>query len=156
MPDTDHPLITFRSSEIHGMGGFAQSAIREGTRLIEYRGQKITKDESLRRCEQNNEFIFTLDDIFDLDGNVGWNPAKFINHSCEPNCEANIIDEQIWILALRDIPRGEEISFNYGYDREDFEEHPCRCGAPGCLGFIVAEEFFDDIRAQSRKPAVPV
>jgi uncharacterized protein len=142
------------------MGGFAQSAIPEGTRLIEYRGQKITKDESLWRCEQNNEFIFTLDDTFDLDGNVGWNPAKFINHSCEPNCEARIIDGQVWILALRDIAPGEEISFNYGYDPEDFEEHPCRCGAPGCLGYIVAEEFFDDIRALSRrpdrKPPVPV
>src|SRR5438445_8660632 len=80
-------LIVFRRSAIHGTGGFARRAIAAGTPVIEYVGEKITKAESLRHCEANNDYIFTLDDEFDLDGNVPWNPARFLNHSCAPNCE---------------------------------------------------------------------
>lgn len=141
--------VQFRASTIHGMGCFATTRIAEGTRLIEYVGEKITKKESLRRCEADNHFIFDLDEKFDLDGNVDWNPAKFINHSCAPNCEAEQDDGRIWIFARRDIVIGEEISFNYGYGLENYEEHPCRCGANDCLGYIVAEEFFDEVRSKS-------
>jgi len=146
--------VSFHRSRIHGTGGFARRDIPAGTRLIEYVGEKITKAESLRRCEANNEYIFTLDDECDLDGNVTWNPARFINHSCAPNCEAEWDENRIWIAALRDIPAGEELSFNYGYDLEDYREHPCRCGAPECVGYIVAEEFFEHVRRQNaRAPA---
>ena len=141
--------ISFRRSCIHGTGGFARRAILAGTRLIEYVGEKITKAESLRRCEANNEYIFTIDDQYDLDGSVEWNPARFINHTCAPNCEAEWDEDRIWIVALRDIPAGEELSFNYGYDLEDYREHPCRCGAPECVGYIVAEEFFEHVRTQN-------
>lgn len=142
-------LITFRRSRIHGTGGFARRDIPAGTRLIEYVGEKVTKAESLRRCEANNEYIFTVDDEHDLDGNVSWNPARFINHSCAPNCEAEWDDSRIWIVTLRDIAAGEELSFNYGYDLEDYREHPCRCGSPACVGFIAAEEYHDHIRRQN-------
>lgn len=135
-------LISFRQSPIHGMGGFANRPVAAGTRVIEYGGQKITKAESLRRCEENNWFIFALDDQYDLDGAVGWNPARFINHSCNPNCDAELVDGHIWIIARRDIASGEEITFNYSYDFESYKEHPCHCGAPNCVGYIVAEEFF--------------
>src|SRR5882724_3158230 len=81
-------LIVFRRSPIHGKGGFAKQKIREGSHVIEYVGEKIGKAESLRRCEQNNEFIFSLNESQDLDGNVPWNPGRLINHSCTPNCEA--------------------------------------------------------------------
>ena len=141
-------LAGFRSSVIHGTGGYARRDIASGTRVIEYVGEKITKVESLRRCEQDNQYIFTLDDEFDLDGNVSWNPARFINHSCAPNCEAELDGGRIWILALRDIKAGEELTFNYGYDLEDYREHPCRCGAAECVGYIVAEEFFAHVRGQ--------
>jgi uncharacterized protein len=140
--------ISFRRSRIHGTGGFARRALPARTRLIEYVGERITKAESLRRCEANNEYIFTIDDEHDLDGNVPWNPARFINHSCAPNCEAEWDENRIWIVALRDVAAGEELSFNYGYDLEDYREHPCRCGTPGCVGYIVAEEFFDHVRRQ--------
>jgi hypothetical protein len=140
--------ISFRRSRIHGTGGFARRAIPAGTRLIEYVGERISKAESLRRCEANNEYIFTIDDEYDLDGHVPGNPARFINHSCAPNCEAEWDENRIWIVALRDIAAGEELSFNYGYDLEDYREHPCRCGVPECVGYIVAEEFFDHIRRQ--------
>lgn len=142
-------LILFRRSAIHGTGGYARKDIAAGTRLIEYVGEWISKDESHKRCVANNAYIFTLTDKVDLDGNVPWNPARFINHSCTPNCEAEQDDDHIWIIALRDLVAGEELSFNYGYDLEDYREHPCRCGTPACVGFIVAEEYFDHVRQQS-------
>jgi len=146
-------MILFKGSPIHGTGGFAKTAIRQGTRIIEYLGARISKSESLRRCEQNNEYVFTLSDEQDLDGNVPWNPARFINHSCAPNCEAELENERIWIVATRDIGAGEEITFNYGYDLEDYKEYVCRCGSPQCVGYIVAEEFFEHVL--SRKAGGP-
>ncbi len=135
-------------SPIHGQGLFAAVNLGAGQRVIEYVGEKITKAESVRRCELQNWCIFSLDDEFDLDGNFEWNPARRVNHSCSPNCEACCEEGRIWITALRDIQPGEEITFNYGYDLESYREHPCYCGAPGCLGFIVAEEFFGQLRRQ--------
>jgi len=145
---TDTALVSFRPSAIHGTGGFARADIAAGTRVIEYVGERIAKSESLRRCELNNEYIFALDDAHDLDGNVPWNPARFLNHSCDPNCEAKPAADHVWLVARRDIRAGEEITFNYGYDLEDYREHPCRCGAAGCVGYIVAEDFFEHLRKQ--------
>jgi len=145
-------LVRFRGSPIHGTGGFAKTAIGKGTRILEYVGERISKDESLRRCEQNNAFIFTLNEEQDLDGNVAWNPARFINHSCAPNCEAELENDHIWIIATRDIGAGEEITFNYGYDLDDYKDCPCCCGAPNCVGYMVAEEFFEHVL--SRKAAL--
>jgi SET domain-containing protein len=138
-------LVVFKNSPIHGLGGFAKAAIGKGKRVIEYVGERISKRESLRRCAQNNEYIFSLNEEQDLDGNVVWNPARFFNHSCEPNSEAELDDGRIWINATRDIRAGEEITFNYGYDLVDYQEYPCRCGSPNCVGYIVAEEFFEHV-----------
>jgi SET domain-containing protein len=146
-------LVRFTRSPIHGTGGFAKTAIGKGTRILEYVGERISKGESLRRCEQNNEYIFTLNDEQNLDGNVAWNPARFINHSCAPNCEAELDNERIWIVAVRDIQAGEEITFNYGYDLEDYKDYPCRCGSPNCVGCMVAEVFFEHVL--SRKAGGP-
>ena len=107
----------------------------------------------MRQCEQNNAYIFTLNDEQNLDGNFAWNPARFLNHSCAPNCEAELEDGHIWIIAQRDIQPGEEITFNYGYNLEDYREYPCRCGSPNCVGYIVAEEFFEHVL--SRKATRP-
>jgi SET domain-containing protein len=142
-------FVVFRESPIHGSGGFAQHNICAGTRVIEYVGEKISAAESLRRCELENHFIFALNDETHLDGNVPENPARFLNHSCAPNCEAVLESDRIWIIALRDIRAGEEITFNYGYDLTDYREHPCHCGAPNCVEFIVAEEFFEHLRHQA-------
>jgi hypothetical protein len=141
-PAQSKERIEFRDSGIHGMGGFALHRIRRGTPLIEYVGEKITKAEAAKRIAADNPFIFELDEEFDVDGDVAWNPARFLNHSCEPNAEAQIFGEQIWILALRDIRTGEEITFNYSYGLDGHEEHPCRCGSAKCVGYMVAEEFF--------------
>jgi uncharacterized protein len=139
-------LYEVRPSRIHGMGVFARADIPADTRVVEYLGERVTKDESLKRRQDGNFFVFIVTDEFDIDGAVDWNPARFINHSCAPNCEARMEEERIWIIALRDIKAGEELSFNYGYDLQDYEEHPCACGAPNCLGFMVAEEHFEDVR----------
>lgn len=142
--------ISFRRSRIHGMGGFARKDVPAGTQVIEYVGRRVTKAESLQLCEANNPFVFALDDEHDLDGSGEWNLARFINHSCEANCETELDEEEgrVWIQALRDIKAGEELSFNYGYDLSEYRDHPCQCGAPNCVGFIVAEEFFDHVRRQ--------
>ncbi len=139
----DHLRIA--PSPIHGQGGFATSFLAKGTRVIEYAGARITKQESMRRCQAQNWFIFGLDDEFDLDGNVEWNLARFLNHSCAPNCEAVCEEGRIWIMALRDIEPEEEITFNYGYDLADYQEHPCHCGAAECVGYMVAEDYFGQI-----------
>jgi SET domain-containing protein len=147
-------LYEVRPSRIHGTGVFARVDLREGSRVLEYVGERVTKEESLRRREDGNFFVFVVTDKFDIDGAVDWNPARFINHSCSPNCEARMEDERIWIIALRDIKAGEELGFNYGYDLQDYEDHPCSCGAPNCLGFMVAEEHFEDVRRkEARKRA---
>ena len=143
-------LAGFRSSVIHGTGGYARRDMAAGTRVIEYVGERITKAESLRRCELDNQYIFELDEEVDVDGNVPWNPARFINHSCAPNCEAELDGGRVWIVALRDIKVGDELTFNYGYDLEDYREHPCCCGSRDCVGYMVAEEFFEHVRKQNR------
>jgi len=140
------PLITFGPSGIQGTGGFARAPITAGTRLMEYVGDRIDKRESTVRCEQGNAFIFNLNDEWDLDGNVPWNPARFLNHSCQPNCDAEQIEDRIWIVTTRDVAPGEELTFNYGYDMEEYRQHPCGCGAANCIGYMVAEEFHDMIR----------
>src|SRR5258708_7638677 len=126
-------LIHFRNSSIHGTGGFARVDIPVGTRMVEYLGRKIDKAESLRQCELENPYIFSISTEYDLDGNVDWNPARLLNHSCLPNAEAQESDGRIWIVALRGIPAGEEITFNYNYDLQDYKEHPCQCGAANCV-----------------------
>lgn len=142
-------LVEFKPSPIHGMGGFARVELPSGTRVLEYVGERIDKRESLGRCMRGESFIFHLDEQWDLDGNVEWNPARFLNHSCAPNCEAEFIDGRIWIMTLRAVARGEELTFNYGYDLEDYREHPCRCGSPDCVGYIVAAEFFDLVQSRT-------
>lgn len=142
-----NPWIRAASSSIHGRGVYARVAIPDGTRIIEYTGERITKAESRRRerrrlarqrrGEDACVYIFDLDDRYDLDGNQPGNLARLLNHSCAPNCRAELIDGHIWILAKRDIPAGAELTFDYGYSYKDCREHPCRCGAPGCPGFIV-------------------
>ena len=141
-----HGKIDFRPSAIDGMGGFARHRLAAGEEIIEYVGERITKEESLRRCEKSNPFIFGLDEAHDLDGSISANLARYLNHGCTPNCEAIEDGGRIWIVAARDIEAGEELTFNYGYSLEEYDEHPCRCGSGRCVGFMVAEEFHEAVR----------
>lgn len=138
---TGTPPFEIRPSSIHGLGAFAVAEIPAGSQIVEYVGEVITKSESLQRCQANNEYIFYLDERHDLDGSVAWNPARFINHSCGANCDAEHVDGRIWIIASRPIRAGEELTFNYGYDLDDYRDHPCNCGSPECAGYILAAEY---------------
>jgi hypothetical protein len=148
-----HPLIILRPSPIHGTGGFARVDIRRGKRLIEYIGPRISKAESQVQLEQQNAYIFILDDDYDIDGSVPWNLARFLNHSCAPNCEAETVRGRIWIRSCRTIKAGEELTYNYCYTLDGYEHRPCACGAPTCVGYMVAEELFAALRQRTRHPA---
>jgi SET domain-containing protein len=149
------PLVCFRDSAIHGRGGFARITIPANARVIQYVGRQIDKKEALRQCEMENPYVFFLDEEHDLDGNVEWNPARLLNHSFRPNCEAQSLEGEIWIVSLREIKTGEEITFNYNYDLEAYREHPCLCGAANCVGFIVAEEYFPTVQLRAENFSIP-
>jgi SET domain-containing protein len=144
-----------RGSEIHGRGVYATCFIPKGERIIEYVGERIDKRESEKRGNAQHRksietgdaavYIFTLSRNYDLDGNVPWNTARLINHSCAPNCEAWIEGRRIFIHALHDINEGEELTFDYGFDVECYEDHPCRCGKPDCVGYIVSRSQWSDL-----------
>lgn len=150
-----------RNSPIHGSGIFATDFIPQETKIIEYIGEKIDKDESdrrgweqLERAQKTGEagvYLFTLNDDWDVDGNFDWNVARLINHSCDPNCESWVERNRIWIWSIRDIEAGEELSFNYGFDLENFEDHPCRCGTKKCVGFIAGEEYWPELKKKLAK-----
>ncbi len=142
----DASKVEVRTSSIHSTGCFAARDIRKGEKVIEYVGPLISKEESSSECENGNVYIFTLNDQHDINGNVEWNPARYINHSCEPNCESENDDDHVWIHALRDIKAGEELTYNYGFDLEEYKDYPCNCGSAECVGYMVAVEFFDHAR----------
>jgi SET domain-containing protein len=141
-----HPLIAFKPSRIHGIGGFARVDIRRGKRLIEYIGPRISKADAQAELQKQNAYIFILNETTDIDGSVEWNLARFLNHSCNPNCEADIVHDRVWLYALRNIRAGEELTYNYSYDIEDYADRPCYCGAHNCVGYMVAETFFGTVR----------
>lgn len=148
--------VALGGSGIHGRGGFARRAIPAGTPVIEYVGERIGKAESARRCEAENPYIFILDETWDLDGAVAWNPARFLNHSCGPNCEAQREGHRLLIVAKRPIEAGEELTFNYGYGLDSWRDYPCACGANNCLGFIVGEEHWPAVREELKGRFVAV
>jgi len=139
-----------RGSEIHGRGVYATQDIAAEAEIIEYVGELIDKDESGKRGTKQQEhasktgdaavYIFNITNKYDIDGNFPWNTARLINHSCEPNCEAWSKGKRIFIHALRDIKKDEELTFDYGFDVECYAEHPCLCGRSSCVGYIVSRE----------------
>jgi SET domain-containing protein len=151
-----NPFCEVRRSPIHGRGVFASRNIRKGTRVIQYIGELIDKEESNRRGLELFEesqttggasvYIFDLNEHWDLDGNKEYNDARLINHSCEPNAEMVNEEDELWLFALRDILPGEEITFDYGYDLEHFMDHPCECGKPSCVGYIVSQSQWKKLK----------
>ena len=137
------------SSPVHGNGVFAARLIEAGERIVEYEGERIAWDLAQARHEAqglpvNYTLFFTLEDGNVIDGGSNGNDARFINHSCDPNCEAYEEDGRVFIHALRDIEPGEELSYNYALVYE--ERHTpaikkafaCRCGAANCTGVMLA------------------
>ena len=141
--------FTIRESSVQGKGAFAWRWIPAGTRIIEYVGDRISPDQADLRYDdehmrRHHTFLFAVDDDTVIDAGVGGNEARFINHSCEPNCEAVDYDGRIFIEALRDIAPGEELFYDYAYELDEKvtpalrKRYPCRCGSPGCRGTILA------------------
>ncbi len=149
-------LCDVRDSEIHGRGVYAAQDIAEKTQIIEYLGEYVNKEDSNERAwdqaakaEKSGEaavYIFTLDKKWDIDGNVAWNDARLINHSCEPNCEAWIEGDEIFIYSIKPIKKGEELSFDYGFDVDCYEDHICKCGKDSCVGYIVSQEQWPELK----------
>jgi SET domain-containing protein len=144
----DNQWFELRRSSIQGLGGFARRDIPKGTRIIEYVGEKISNAESDRRYDndtmtRHHTFLFTLNSRTIVDAAVDGNAARFINHSCEPNCEAIIERGHIYIYAKRPIAAGEELLYDYQYEwdseytKEDLLFYQCRCGSASCRGTIV-------------------
>ena len=156
-----HLYCKVQQSPIHGRGLYARRAIAAGTDIIQYIGEKISKEESSRRALEWEAkarkrgsglvYIFELDDEWDLDGRRGRNPARYINHSCDGNCEAINYEGEIWIVARKDIEAGEELTYDYGYDMEHFLDHPCRCGTDNCIGYIVRQDQWAEVRKLLRQ-----
>jgi len=154
--------IQVRSSGIHGKGVFALQAIAEGERVIEYTGEIITWSEACARhphdpTRPQHTFYFHLNDNRVIDGKIGGNSSRWINHSCEPNCYADEDKGRIFITALRNIAAGEELSFDYGlaidvrHTAKLKAEFACYCGSAQCRGTLLAPKK----RQRTRKGAQP-
>lgn len=142
-----------KKSVIHGSGVFATKNIRKNTKIIQYIGEKVTKKEGDRRSEKRikkflnsnstgSVYIFELDKKYDIDGSPYYNKARYINHSCKPNCEVDVINKEIWISSISNIKRGDELFYDYGYsfDKDDYKDHVCKCGSKDCIGFIISSD----------------
>jgi SET domain-containing protein len=130
-------MIERRRSRIHGWGVYATQAITKNTRIIDYAGERISNQESLKRerryIRKGHIWCFKLTNRTVIDAAVGGNIARFINHSCRPNCYVHIADSTIWIRAARLIRRGEEVTYHYNTDGEALIR--CRC-RPGCQSLL--------------------
>lgn len=162
IPSIPGRRIQTRRSGVHGKGVFAVQDIAKGDTLIEYKGEVITWKEALRRHphdpeQPNHTFYFHVDDKRVIDGKVDGNAAKWINHACDPNCEADEVEGRIFIKALRDIPAGEELNYDYGliidlpYTPELLAEFPCWCGAESCRGTLLTPKDEDEKKARKAK-----
>jgi len=146
---TEGMPFEIRRSKIQGRGAFATRRLRAGQKIVEYTGERISQAEGDRRyaedgMQRHHTFLFTLDDDLLIDGGRGGNASRFLNHSCDPNCEAVIHGDRIFFHAVKNIQPGTELTFDYKYERtdahteEDERFYACRCGSAKCRGTILA------------------
>jgi uncharacterized protein len=141
--------IVVRRSPIQGRGVFSTRDVAEGERIVEYTGARLSHAQADERCpddeasSRHHTFLFAVDEKVVIDGGEGGNDARYINHSCEPNCEVVIERRRVFIHALRDIRAGEELTYDYwyltdeSYTMDDLRRiYPCRCGTEGCRGTL--------------------
>ena len=147
--------IIRRQSPIHGSGVFAVRDISKGTTIVEYRGRRLTHAQANRRyandTDSGHTFLFTLNEKYLIDGNDGGNVARWINHSCAPNCQAWVVEDdggdprrdKVMIETRRAIRAGEELTYDYGITLEERQTArlkqiwACRCGSPRCKGTML-------------------
>jgi hypothetical protein len=165
------PYHIVRTSKIHGKGVFARNPIRKGTKVIEYTGDIVTDEEADIIGVQTSDghthtMLFTINNGKVINGNTGGD-AKYINHSCEPNCETVQYGDKIFIEALRSIPKGEELTYDYHLEvdgkitKKVIKEYACFCGSPNCRGTQIAPDLLkkykkkvDEEKAREEKKAL--
>ena len=152
-----------KKSKVHGSGLFAAQDIKKKLQVIEYIGEKVSKREGDKRAHKqinkakknhNNGrvYVFELNQRYDIDGDVPYNHARLINHSCDPNCEVEIVNNRLWISAIKNIKKGSELSYNYGYSYDtDYEDHICKCGSPKCVGYILDDVHWYKLKRKIKK-----
>lgn len=139
-----------RESPIQGLGAFAIRHIPAGTRLIEYAGERLTPEQADERYpddgERHHTFLFAIDDDVVVDAAVNGNEARFLNHSCDPNCDVIVEDKRLWIETIRDVQPGEELVYDYAFILPERHtpaakrRYPCYCGSENCRGTILARK----------------
>ena len=156
------PMFEVRRSRIHGRGVYATRQIRKGTRVIEYIGERISHEVADDRYDEmgkddGHTFLFVVDDDICIDAGVGGNAARFINHTCNPNCETIIDDWRVFIDAIRTIQPGDELGYDYQLtwestdDPEELKLYACRCGAPQCRGTMLDVTPLDKKKGAGKK-----
>ena len=153
-----------KKSKIHGTGVFSLKNISKNTKIIQYIGEKVLRSEGNKRSERrlkkylNSEkdgsvYIFELNSKYDIDGSPLYNKARYINHSCNPNCEVDIKNGEIWISAIKNIKKGQELTYDYGFefDEEDFMDHKCKCGSKNCIGFVISSDDWGKYKKYLKK-----
>jgi len=153
-----------KKSKVHGTGVFATENIKNNTSIIEYIGEKITKSEGdkrstarikkyLNKKNAGSVYIFELNKKYDIDGSPLYNKARYINHSCNPNCEVDIFKNEIWISSIKSIKKGEELNYDYGYpfDEDDFSDHICKCKSKKCIGYIISQDDWPKYKKYLKK-----
>ena len=136
-------LYKIKKSKIDKNGLYANCDIKKGTKIIEYKGKVI----SIKQSETDPKFdngraiyLFNLNKRYDLDGDFKFNTARLINHSCDPNCEVFGTGLKVFVYAMKNIKKGEELSYDYGFSYDsDYKQFPCKCRSENCIGFIVRE-----------------
>ena len=137
-------LYKIKKSRIDKRGLYSNKDIKKGVKIIEYKGKVITRKKAEEDPKFDNDkdiYLFNLNKKYDLDGDFKFNTARLINHSCEPNCEVSGTGLKVWVYAIKDIKKNEELSYDYGfgYDK-DYKNYPCKCGSKKCVGYIVRAE----------------
>jgi SET domain-containing protein len=151
-----------RRSRIHGRGVYATRPIPTGTRVVEYLGERISQKDADARYDakgpdDGHTFLFVVDDDLCIDAGVGGNEARYINHSCDANCETVIEDGRVFIDAIRDIVPGEELGYDYQLTWESTDDpgelalYACRCGAAQCRGTMLDPVPLDRKRKLERE-----
>lgn len=142
--------IAVRRSKIQGRGVFALEDIARGTRIVEYTGELVSQDEANARygdddkMDRHHTFLFGVNNDIVIDATHKGSPARFINHSCDPNCEAVMEDDRIFIEAIKNIKAGQELGYDYNLDRPGrwqnkwWDQYACRCGSRKCRGILIS------------------
>ena len=150
-------LYKIKNSKIDNKGLYANRDIKDRTRIIEYKGEIITKKQVEENPKFDNEkaiYLFNINKKYDLDGDYKYNTARLINHSCDPNCEVSGTGLKVWVYAIKDIKKGEELTYDYGFGYDEgYKDFPCKCKSKNCVGYIIREGSRWRIKSAKKRKA---